>query len=419
VIIVHRTVVTVVSASVLTLAAWAVPVAAQAAPASTVVRCGQTLTSSTRLAHDLVNCPADGLVIGADNITVDLAGHTISGVNAHGSEGISNDGHRGVRIQNGTIQDFFLNGVGLRNAPRSAVFNVTIRKIGAGGGETDASAGVLVKDSPNSSVTASTVTNDVSAFQSDGVDVLFSAGAIVNGNRLAKNAWDGMVVFGSPRTRVIGNVLDGNQNQGIEVNGSDGLLLARNHASENIADGLVVGAMSGARIEGNTLTRNGDTGLFMFDLLHSRVSDNRAAGNGVGIDLEGGQHGSTGNHIVNNDTSSNLSVGLVVADNANGNLVRGNVSNANRGRPGNGGGIVLFAVTGNTVKNNVANRNLDVGIGVFENHRGDSTGNVLTGNVANFNRAHGIRVVEGTVDGGGNIAHHNRPLPNCLRIACA
>jgi hypothetical protein len=56
---------------------------------------------------------------------------------------------------------------------------------------------------------------------------------------------------------------------------------------------------------------------------------------------------------------------------------------------------------------------------VFEDQPGDSTGNVLTANVANFNRAHGISAVAGTIDGGGNIAHHNTPPPNCLGVFCA
>jgi parallel beta-helix repeat protein len=408
-----------VSVASLTLAAWVVPVAAQAAPASTVVTCGQILTSNTRLANGLVGCPGDGLVIGADNITVDLAGHSISGVNAAGSEGIANDGHGGVRIQNGTIAKFFLNGVGLRGAPGSAVSNLTIREIGAGGVDGDFSAGVLVNDSPNTLVTASTVTNDVSAFQSDGVDVLFSAGTTVSGNRIANNAWNGVVVDESPGTRVIGNALDGNGNQGTSVNfGSDGTLLAGNHAGNNVSNGLVVGAVSGARIEGNTLTGNRESGLFMFDLLNSQVSANRAGGNSVGIDLEGGQNVSTGNRIASNDVSRNAEAGLVVGGGANDNVIVANVSNANQGGPGEGGGILLFDVTGNTVLGNVANANEGVGIGVFEEQPGNSTGNVLTANVANSNHDHGISAVDGTVDGGGNVAHGNTPPPDCLGVSC-
>ena len=39
--------------------------------------CGDTITVSTTLVADLVNCPNNGIVIGADNITLDLNGHVI------------------------------------------------------------------------------------------------------------------------------------------------------------------------------------------------------------------------------------------------------------------------------------------------------------------------------------------------------
>jgi parallel beta-helix repeat protein len=408
------------SASLLTLGGWVVAVPAEAAPATTVVACGQTITTSTRFANDLVDCPGDGLVIGADNITLDLAGHSISGINAPDSEGIADDGHGGITVKNGTISNFFLNGIGLRRAPGSAVSNMTIRQIGAGGVDGEASAGVLVRESRNTSVSKSTVSNDVSAFQSDGVDVLLSAGAVISGNRLTRNAWDGMFVFSSPRTRLIGNTLDRNQNQGVEVNlGSDHALLVGNHAAGNVSSGLVVGAISHAQIRDNTLTGNGDSGLFMFDLLNGTISHNRAHDNGVGIDLEGGQHGSTGDVVMSNNTSRNDLAGIVIANSSNHNLVAGNLSNDNQGSPGNGGGIVLLSVTGNTVRGNVANRNLGVGIGVFEGNPGDSTGNVVTDNVANVNHAHGIDVVAGTIDGGRNVAHHNTPPPDCIGVVCA
>lgn len=406
-------------ASLLTLGVLTVGGPVQAAPASTVVACGQTVTTSIRLANSLVGCPGDGLVIGAAHITLDLAGHSVSGVNAPGSEGIADDGHVGITVKNGTIAKFFLNGVALRDAAGSTVSHMTIRKIGAGGGENDASAGVLVDDSPRSTVSRVAVRNDVTAFQSDGIDVLGSARTVIAADRLVKNAWNGMFVLSSPRVRIVRNTFAGNQNQGIEVNGgSNHALLLGNHAVGNVSSGLVVGAAHGVRIRGNTLTRNGDSGLFLFDLLNSHVRNNRTHGNGVGIDLEGGQHGSTGDRIVDNDTSRNLSTGLVVADGANNNVVAGNASNANQGTPGNGGGIIVNAATGNKVRGNIANHNLDVGIGMFENNPGDSTGNVIEDNVANFNHAHGIDVVAGTVDGGGNVAHHNTPPPECVGVVC-
>jgi hypothetical protein len=41
--------------------------------------CGDTITVNTKLVKDLVNCPNNGIVIGADNITLDLNGHLIDG----------------------------------------------------------------------------------------------------------------------------------------------------------------------------------------------------------------------------------------------------------------------------------------------------------------------------------------------------
>ena len=41
--------------------------------------CGDTITTDTTLDSDLVDCPTNGIVIGADNVTLDLNGHTIDG----------------------------------------------------------------------------------------------------------------------------------------------------------------------------------------------------------------------------------------------------------------------------------------------------------------------------------------------------
>ena len=43
------------------------------------VSCGDTITADTTLDNDLVDCPNNGIVIGADDVTLDLNGHTIDG----------------------------------------------------------------------------------------------------------------------------------------------------------------------------------------------------------------------------------------------------------------------------------------------------------------------------------------------------
>jgi parallel beta-helix repeat protein len=418
VIVVRRTLLAGLATCAVTAGVWCVPTASFAAT-STVVKCGQVVTTSIRVANNLADCPGNGLVVGAAHITIDLSGHSITGRNKRGSEGIADDGHAGVTIQNGTIARFFSHGVGLRKSPNSTVKNLTIRAIGAGGVEPDTSAGVLVQDSPFTSVVGSTVVNDIKAFQSDGVDVLSSKGSTMQGNTLVRNSWDGMVVLFSPDTHVIGNTFQANKNQGLELNGeSDRSVVSGNFAGRNASNGLTVGDVSGVRIENNFLQGNPESGLFMFDLHGATISRNHAGGNGAGIDLEGGQNGSTNNVLSNNQTNRNTFVGLVVENNANQNVLTANTADANQGAPGQGGGIIIASANGNTLRNNVAVNNLDVGIGVFPGDPGDTKRNVLTGNYAVNNHAHGIDAVAGSIDGGGNQAHNNTPLPNCVGVVC-
>ena len=41
--------------------------------------CGETITANTTLYADLTDCPNEGIVIGADDVTLDLNGHSIDG----------------------------------------------------------------------------------------------------------------------------------------------------------------------------------------------------------------------------------------------------------------------------------------------------------------------------------------------------
>ena len=170
-----------------------------------------------------------------------------------------------------------------------------IVRIGDGGVEGQFSAGVLIDASAGVKVSDSFISNAVQAFQSDGIDILGSPGAVIRGNRIVRNSWNGVVAIESPHSQVVRNVLDGNGNQGIEVNaGSDAVVLARNIARGNAQSGLVVGAVHGARVVDNRLSGNNGAGLFSFDLIDSLIAGNDSRNNGEGIELTGGQFGSHG-----------------------------------------------------------------------------------------------------------------------------
>lgn len=373
-----------------TMGAGSVTSASRSAEAS----CGQTVTASVTLASDLVGCAGSGLVVGAAGITIDLGGHTLRGTNAPKSAGIENNGYPNVRIVNGTISGFRDFGVAIRNARGNTVDRLTVRQIGEGNKESDhlGAAGVLLDHSPGGVVTRSVVTNNVNAWQSDGVDVLFSRGTRIEKNRLSNNAWNGLAVIQSPSSRVIGNTLDHNANNGLEANTGNGVSISGNGANRNVHVGLVVGSISGATVGGNSATANGREGLFFFDLARSSILGNTSTGNAAGIALLGGQHGSTGNRIVGNQATRNRGDGIGVnganaKSPANGNLLSGNTASANRGQ-----GVVVD---------------------------GSATANRLQRNVANGNARHGISAVAGSIDGGGNRARANRVPPQCVGVACA
>src|SRR4051812_21206586 len=66
--------------AVLAVGAFALTTAPGAQAAKPVhVGCGETVTKDTKLANDLIDCPNEGIIIGADNITLDLNGHTVDG----------------------------------------------------------------------------------------------------------------------------------------------------------------------------------------------------------------------------------------------------------------------------------------------------------------------------------------------------
>src|SRR5262249_19771626 len=83
---------------------------------ASALHCGDVITVNTRLASDLVNCPDNGLVIGADNITLDLNGHVIDGdgtrvpscpPDATCDTGVDNTaGHSHVTVKGGSIRQF-------------------------------------------------------------------------------------------------------------------------------------------------------------------------------------------------------------------------------------------------------------------------------------------------------------------------
>jgi parallel beta-helix repeat protein len=347
------------------------------------VSCGDTITTDTTLDSDLVNCPSNGIVIGADGITLDLAGHRIDGDEAPAAGcdpenefcdiGVLNDGHDGVTITDGSVQEFDY-GLAVGNAHENRVLRISSRR-----------------------------------------QVLFGA-----------------VIFGSARSLIRGGTFSHNippEGDGIGVFGCRHIRIVDNEIRSNEGPGIHLGDSSHNVVKQNTFERNGPSVSIEGNANH--VSDNRVVG-GAGILATGDRNVITENHV-------SRALDSVAIEDGHRNLVAHNLVAHARGDQGislginhppiGGGGNVVrenrvkdshedgFHVAGED-SNSVLKRNLAVGAGDDGfNIQGHSTR--ITGNRALSNDDLGIRAHPSSIDGGGNVARNNGDPRQCTYISCS
>lgn len=368
------------------------------------VSCGETITEDTKLANDLANCPGNGLVIGADDITLDLNGHTIDGDGAAEDFGIDNTaGHDGVTIKAGSLTEFAL-GVLVAQASDNRLRDLSVADSHhAGIAVVDHSVDVGIE---KSSVVASAFGGIVIENESSNVRVEKS--------KVAGSGLSGVAVIDSSDVRVEQSSLTGNA-AGVGAERSHHLLIERNSASGNAEEGILLQ-------EGSS---------------HSVIRNNSASGNAAGVVVVGGDH----NVVTKNSLHENavVGVGLLSSDD---NLVAHNsvVGNGNGEVAGIGVGtvpdqpgtasernliaantligndpdgiLVLAGQSENVIEGNRSNENSDDGIDV------DSPATTLTRNTANRNHDLGIEAVPGVTDGGGNKASGNGNPLQCANVFC-
>jgi len=264
------------------------------------VQCGDVLTADTVLDSDVVctGTASTGLVIGGDDFTVWLEGHSIQGpgVDVAGSDGVADDGteHSGVTVRGGTITGFE-DGVDL-DVTGSAVKGLSVS---AGG------VGIILR-------------GDGNTLYRNTVNMTTAVG--VTGFSGIESAGDNPYVWGNT------------------VNGS---------AETGPDDGIVINGNNPAIIL-NTVTGCGFDGLIASSYTSGLVALNSVTGCDIGITPSG-----SGLKLQSNETSGNC-IGLFVDDPAA--LVRWNTANDNCTE-----GIVI-GQAGASLKKNTANNNADIGI---------------------------------------------------------
>jgi parallel beta-helix repeat protein len=348
------------------------------------VSCGDTITADTTLDSDLVNCPNNGIVIGADDITLDLNGHRVDGdgtVFAGCPEGefcdvgLLNDGHNGVTVKHGSVRQFAV-GVSVGRARHNRVLGISSKR--------NLFFGFVVAESARSLVRNS------------------------SGNRNPAPEGDGLGLFGSRRVRILHNSFQRN-GLGIHVDGSTHTLIKRNKISRNSGFGILMEADRN-QVRRNRCSRN-DACIIVARGNRNEIARNRVFRGGVvGISVENGRRNLVARNVVVRTRLFGISLGL-------NNPSIGGSNNVVRRNRVKGSGKDAFLVNEkddhSLLKRNVAISAGEDGFDV------DSRSTKLTVNRALRNADLGIEAVRGVIDGGGNIARRNGDPRQCTHISCS
>lgn len=281
---------------------------ASAAP----VTCGTVITTSTVLTNDVGPCSSDGLIIGANNITLDLGGHTVFGVPNHPGNGVGilSQNHSGVVIQRGTVKQFDA-GVAIIGGSGNTVQQLIVTQ-NVGSSTTDFGDGIALDGTNNNTIQTNVVTfngpfdgiglfdgasnntirsnvitdNNVIRLvgmhgvtaEDDGIRL--EPGShfnVITGNDIERNLLDGVgVFFQSSDNTVIGNNIVGNGFHDPTINRlgdgihvflqADRTLVQGNVVNNNAEFGIVVNSMS------NSILANSAHGNSLGDLIDTNAN---------------------------------------------------------------------------------------------------------------------------------------------------
>ncbi len=379
---------------VLLVVGWCLAVGAGPASASHV-SCGDTITADTTLDSDLIDCPDNGIVIGADDITLDLNGHTIDGDGELREDCpedvICDDGvvaldHMHVTVRNGTLQEFALGALTV-GASENRLLDLSITD--------NMFPGVVIGESTGTELSRSVVSRNGVDTDEAGVVVFHASGSSVVRNVISDNGDIGVFSEGAEDSIFARNVLSGNQEAAMLLEDSNRNIFDRNRIVRN-GEGITVAG------DENTITRN-------------HVADSVAGveGGGLGIFVAAGKDNSVERNFVAGASRIGIQVSLLPdelegAPGAVDTIVRRNHLRDNRD-----GVFVQTTAVGTLIVGNLALGSADDGIDV------DSPATTLMGNHAVHNADLGIEAVAGVIDGGKNKAQGNGNPLQCTNIACS
>jgi parallel beta-helix repeat protein len=322
----RRNVISYVALLVFALVCWLALGAGEASASH--VSCGDKIRADTTLHRDLDNCRNNGLVIAADDVTLDLNGHTIDGDGELVKRcrrdlcdvGVVNDGHDDVTVMHGSVREFAVGafvvkarhnrvldlsasrnlffGIGFFESARSTVRDSSVFRNGL---DTDlegismfrsdhnrilhnslrhnGDVGLFMAKSDHNQIRKNSARrNREGGIASEGVGNVFSRNRVFRGGA-------GIQITGFGRHgRAVGNVVRRNQVRGSGANAISvdpivkRTLISRNHVIGSARDGINILSDSTTLLR-NRAVRNGDLGIEAVEGVIDG-GGNRASGNG-------------------------------------------------------------------------------------------------------------------------------------------
>jgi parallel beta-helix repeat protein len=263
--------------------------------------CGAYVTHDVTLQHDIYGCVQGGITIAKSGVTVDLNGHTITGLGE--GDGIAATGVSGVTIKNGSVVNFEA-GLRLTGVSKSLVHDTRFSM------NSDASA--WVEGSTGNKFLRLTMT---------------------------ENGDGGFRLVGSSKNRIAGNTVSGASDFGVGMEGlSSYNRLVRNKVTL-AGEGVKIDDGTGNRVFRNTLSYNGGAGVEVAAEAHStRINENQTHHNGAdGIFVE-----AVGAQINRNHSGCNGGLGINATGLAAGN---DNVAGANGDNVGCAGVVCRISLS--------------------------------------------------------------------------
>jgi parallel beta-helix repeat protein len=248
------------------------------------VACGDTITANTTLDSDLLDCPNNGIVIGADDVTLDLNGHVVDGDDTEFvacppdelcDTGILDDDRDGLVIKDGSVGQFAI-GVFMGRTRHSRVLDISSSE--------NALFGFIFVESARSGIRNS------------------------SGSRNLDPDGDGLGLFGSRHIRIVHNSFRRNL-LGIHVFESTENVIKRNVISRTPGPGIILEQANRNQVRRNRCARN-DGCLIVAPGNRNVIARNRIVRGDSGIGVEKGRRNVVSRNIVVDPRQVGIYLGL-------------------------------------------------------------------------------------------------------------